>query len=40
MHIKAAAVSNDIKIAYFGKIEFECNLFYENCAHLLSIYPL
>ena len=40
MYIKAtAAVSNDIKIAYFSKIDFEFNLFNENCAHLLSIYP-
>ena len=28
--IKAAAVSNDIKIAYFSEIDFECNLFNET----------
>ena len=30
LYIKAATVSNDIKIAYFSKISFECNLFNEN----------
>ena len=40
MYIKVAAVSNDIKVAYFSKIDFEGNLFNENCAHLQSIYPL
>ena len=40
MYIKVAAVPNDIKIAYFSKIDFESNLFNENCANLLSIYPL
>ena len=40
MSIKAAAVSNDSKVAYFSKIDFEGNLFNENCAHLLSIYSL
>ena len=40
LYIKVAAVSNDIKVAYFSKIDFEGNLFDENCAHLLSIYPL
>ena len=36
MYIKATGL-NDIKIAYFSKIDFECNLFNENCANLLSI---
>ena len=40
MYIKVAAVSNDIKVAYFRKIDFEGNVFNENWAHLLSIYPL
>ena len=40
MYIKVEAVSNGIKAAYFCKIDFEGNLFNENCAHLLSIYPL
>ena len=40
MYIKAEAGSNDIKVAYFSKIDFEGNLFNENRAHLLSIYPL
>ena len=40
MNIKAAAVSNDIKVAYFSKIDFEANLFNENCAHLQSMYIL
>ena len=40
MYIKVVAVSNDIKAAYFSKIDFEVNLFNENCAHLLRIYPL
>ena len=40
MNIKVAAVLNDIKDAYFSKIDFEGNLFKENCSHLLSIYPL
>ena len=40
MNIKIAAVSNDIKVAYFSKIDFEGNLFNKNCAHLQSIYPL
>ena len=40
MYIKATAVSNDIKIAYFSKIDFECNLFNKNCANLLSIHSL
>ena len=40
MNIKVAAVSNDIKVAYFSKIDFEGNPFNENCAHLQSIYPL
>ena len=40
MYIKVAAVSNDIKLAYFSKIDFEGNLFNENWAHLLSVYPL
>ena len=39
MYIKVAAVSNHFKVAYFSKIDFEGNLFNENCAHLLSIYP-
>ena len=34
MNIKVAAMSNDIKVAYFSKIYFEGNLFNENCAHL------
>ena len=37
MYIKAAAVPNDIKIAYLSKIDFEGNLFNKNCADLLSI---
>ena len=40
MNIKVAAVSNDIIVAYFSKINFEGNLFNENCAHLQSIYSL
>ena len=40
MNIKVAGVSNDIKVAYFSKTDFEGNLFNENCAHLQSIYPL
>ena len=40
MNIKVAAESNDIKVAYFCKIDIEGNLFNENCAHLLSIYPV
>ena len=40
MYIKVAAVSNDIKVAYFSKIDFEGTLYNENCAHLLNIYPL
>ena len=40
MYIKVAAESNDIEVAYFSKIDFEGNLFNENCAYLLSIYPL
>ena len=40
MNIKVEAVSNDTKVEYFGKIDFEGNLFNENCAHLKSIYPL
>ena len=40
MNIKVAAVSNDIKVAYFSKIDFDGNLFNENCAHLQSIYSL
>ena len=40
MYIKVEAVSNGIKAAYFCKIDFEGNLFNENCGHLLSIYPL
>ena len=40
MNIKVAAVPNDIKVAYFSKIDFEGNLFNNNCAHLLSIYSL
>ena len=40
MYIKTTAVSNDINMAYFSKIDFECNLFKENCADLLCIYPL
>ena len=39
-NIKVAAVSKDIKVAYFSKIDFEDNLFKENCAHLLSICSL
>ena len=39
MCIKVAAVSKDIKIAYFSKIDFERNLCNEDCANLLSIYP-
>ena len=38
MYIKVATLSNDIKVAYCSKIDFEGNLFNENCAHLLSIY--
>ena len=37
MNIKAAAMSNDIKVAYFSKIYFEGNLFNKNWAHLQSI---
>ena len=40
MCIKVAAVSNDIKVAYFSKIDFEDNLLNENYARLLSIYLL
>ena len=40
MNIKVAAVSHDIKVAHFSKIDFEANLFNKNCANLLSIYPL
>ena len=40
MYIKVAAVSNDIEVAYFCKIDIKGNLFNENCARLLSIYPL
>ena len=40
MNIKVAAVSNNIKVAYFSKIDFEGNLSNENCAHLLSICSL
>ena len=40
LRFQAPAVSNDIKIAYFSKTDFERNLFNENCANLLSIYPL
>ena len=40
MYIQVAAVSNDIKVEYFSKTDFEGNVFNENCAHLLSIYPL
>ena len=40
MCIKVAAMSNDIKVAYFSKIDFKGNLFNENCARLLRIYPL
>ena len=40
MNIKVAAVSSDIKAAYFSKIDFEGNLFNENYAHLQSIHSL
>ena len=40
MNSKVAAVSNDIKAAYFSKIDFGGNQLNENCAHLQSIYPL
>ena len=40
MYIKAAAVSNNTEIAYFSKINFECNLYNINCTNLLSVYPL
>ena len=36
MYIKAAAGSNNIKITYFRKIDFEYNLFTKNCVNLLS----
>ena len=38
MYNKVAAVSKEIKVAYFSKIDFKGNVFNENCAHLLSIY--
>ena len=38
MYIKVAAVLNDTKVAFFSKIDFECNLFNKNCAHLQNIY--
>ena len=38
--VKVAAVSNDVKVGYFNKIDFEENLFNKNCAHLLTVYPL
>ena len=37
MYIKVVAVPNDIKVAYFSKIDFEDNLFNKNFAQLLSI---
>ena len=40
MNIKVAAVSNDTKAACFSKIDFEGNLFNENCAHLQSLFSL
>ena len=37
MYLKVEAVSNDIKVAYFSKIDFQGNLFNENSAHLLYV---